>query len=225
MLADYEQLVADLVRDDAARLSLAEKDRAIAAAVLRYSEDKPRTKVQDVTPESSQLLPLPVAFEDGFSALMGIEHPKGDVPPTMLGQDRYAIYDDGVAKKIQLLDGVAVSANSVRVSFTIKHVVDAGADSIPLQHREPVACFAAASCCEQLAAFYAGGTDSTLQLDNVDGRSKAQEYAARGKSLRKRYFDELGVEDKRSAPAGVVVNLDFPDSQGDDRLGHPRRFR
>ena len=99
------------------------------------------------------------------------------------------------------------------------------ADTIPIEDREPVACWAAAVLCDQLAALYSGNTDSTIQADSVQQTSKAQEYAARAKALRKRYMDELGIEDKRSEPAGVVVNLDFPDSQGQDRLTHRSAFR
>lgn len=225
MLTDYETLAADLTRDDAAKLTLTEKDRAIAAAVYRYSVDKPRTRVQDVTPGSAQVLPMPAAWEEGFSVILGIEYPKGEIPPALLGTDRYAIYDDGTAKKIQLLDAVAVAASNTRISYTIKHVVDAATDTIPLQHREPVACFAAASLCDQLASYYAGGTDSSIQADSVEQRSKAQEYASRAKTLRKRYHDELGIEDKHSMAAGVMVNLDLPSSTNEDRLMHPRRFR
>ncbi len=225
MLVDYQTLVTELVRDDAGKILVAERDRAIAAAVLRYSSDKPRTKVQDVTPESSQLLPLPAAWEEGFSDLLELEHPIGNVPPTLIAQDRYGLYQDPAATKIQVVDGVAVAANSVRASFTIKHVVDAATDTIPLQHREPVACWGAASLCDQLAAFYSSGTDSTLQADSVEQRSKAQEYALRAKTLRKRYLDEIGIEEKKGAAAGAVVNLDFSDSRGEDRITHARRYR
>lgn len=225
MLSDYETLVADLVRDDAARLSLAEKDRAIDAAVYRYSEDKPQTKVQDVTPETANLLPLPAAWEAGFSTILALEHPKGEIPPVYLDQGRYQVYDDGAAKKIQVFDAVAVAASSVRVGYTIKHVVSAVADTVPVAHREPVACLAAASLCDQLASFYAGGTDSTIQADSVESRSKAQEYASRAAKLRKRYHDELGIEDKRAMPAGTVVQVKGGDSWGGDRLNHPALVR
>lgn len=225
MLVDYQTLVTELVRDDAAKIAVAERDRAITAAVLRYSSDKPQTKVQDVTPESSQVLPLPAAWEAGFSVLLELEHPIGDIPPTFIAQDRYGLYQEPAATKIKLLDGVTVAANSVRSSFTIKHVVDAVTDTIPVQHREPVACWAAAMLCDELAAFFSSGTDSSIQADSVEQRSKAQEYASRAKTLRKRYLDELGIEDKHSAPTGVVVNLDQADSRGQDRLTHPARYR
>ncbi|HVL37309.1 MAG TPA: hypothetical protein VM489_16690 [Burkholderiales bacterium] len=225
MLADYQTIVSELVRDDGGKISPAERDRAIAAAVMRYSKDRPRTKVEDVTPESSQLLPLPASWEAGFSDVVALEHPKGRVPPVHLKPERVALYSDPAGTKIMLLDHVAVATDSVRASFTVAHQVDAQIDTVPAADREAVACWAAASLCDQLAAFYSSGTDSTIQADAVDGRSKAQEYSARAKTLRVRYHNELGIDFKKAAPAGAVVNLDFPDSRGQDRLTHPARYR
>ncbi len=221
MLADYEQLVADLVRDDSARLTLPEKDRAIDAMVKRYSKDRPRIKVQDVTPDDANLLPLPAAWEADFSELRTLEHPIGNNPPTLIEQGRYEFYQSPSATKIRAIDGVTVAASSVRASYTIKHVVSAAEDTIPLQDREPAACWAAAILCDQLAAFYAGGTDSTIQADSVQQEPKARQYAERAKGLRKRYHDELGIDDKRAEPAGVVVELKRPDSWNGPRILHP----
>lgn len=226
MLGDFQQIVTDLVRDDAGKIAAAERDRAIGAAVLRYSKDRPREKVDDLTPESAQLLPLPAAWEAEFSDLRSLEYPIGEIPPTFIEGGRYAFYRSPAALKIQLLDAVAVAANNVRSTYTIKHSVTASEDTVPVQEREPVSCWAAAVLCDQLAAFYSGGTDSTIQADSSPGQSRAQEYAARARSLRKRYFTELGIdEDAQLEPAGTFVNLDLGDSRGEDRLTHPRRFR
>jgi hypothetical protein len=43
--------------------------------------------------------------------------------------------------------------------------------------------------------------------------------------LRKRYFDDLGIDPKRNVAAGAVVNLNMASSVGRDRITHPRRYR
>jgi hypothetical protein len=225
MLSDYQALTSELTRDDAGKVAVSERDRAIVLAVERYSKDRPQEKVEDVTPVDANTLPLPTFWETDYSELRSLEYPIGSVPPNVIGQDRYGFYRSPSALRIQLLDAVAVAALSVRATFTIRHALSASADTIPTKDREPIACWAAAALCDQLAALYSGNTDSTIQADSVQQTSKAQEYAARARALRKRYFDELGVDDKRSQPAGVVVNLDFPASDGQDRLTHTRRFR
>lgn len=224
MLADYEALVEKFTRDDAARLLPADYDSAIDLAVKRYSKDRERIKVEDVATTAANVLPLPAAWEDEISELRSLEVPIGNVPPTYLEQDRYRIYQDPAGKAIQLDDAQNVGTQ-IRVNYTISHLVDAATDSIPVKDREPVACWAAAICCDQLAAFYSGGSDSTIQADSAPGQSKAQEYAARAKTLRTRYLNEIGVDDKSSAPAGVHVNLDTPSSLNQDRLLHSRIFR
>ncbi len=225
MLADYEQLVTDLVRDDAAKIANAEKDRAIEAAVRRYSEDRPQEKAEDLTPSGANTLPLPAAWENDFSALRALEYPVGNVPPTYLDQGRYRFYRTPAAVVIQSDDAVSVSAGSVRATFTIRHAVDAASDTVPLSHRQAVASWAAAILCEQLAAFYSGGTDSTIQADSVQNESKARDYASRARALRQFYLDELGIDPKRGQPAGQVVELKRTDTWGGARIAHPPLVR
>ncbi|MBE0627979.1 MAG: hypothetical protein IH603_00005, partial [Burkholderia vietnamiensis] len=158
------------------------------------------------------------------SELRSLEYPVDQVPPNYLSNERYGLYQKPASTVNMLLDAVAAAA-TIRVAYTITHVVSGAADSIPVKDREPVACWAAALLCDELAAFYSGGTDSTIQADSSPGQSRAQEYSARATKLRKRYLDELGIDDKRNVAAGAVVNLNATDSQGRDRLTHPARYR
>lgn len=221
MLADYQQIVMNLARDDGGKVSSLQRDEAIDLAVKRYSQDRPREKVEDITPASAHLLPLPDAWEAEFSALVALEHPIGEHPPSWIPAEKTEFYRTPSALQIRVIAGVTVAADSVRATYTVRHVVSPTEDTIPVHHREPVACWAAAMLCDQLAAYYSAGTDSSIQADSVEQRSKAQEYASRAKSLRKRYLDELGIEDKRGQPSGAVAELRRPDSWGGERLLHP----
>jgi hypothetical protein len=118
-----------------------------------------------------------------------------------------------------------VANATVRSSYSIAHQVSGSADTIPLGDREVVCCLAAASLCDQLASLYSGDSDSTIQADSVNHQSKAAEFAARARALRKRYFDELGIDTKKNVAAGEVVNLDLPSSLGTERLTHGVSFR
>jgi len=221
MLTDYQTLVMNLARDDGGKVSNLQRDEAIDLAVKRYSQDRPREKVEDITPATANLLPLPDAWEADFSALVALEHPIGDHPPSWIPAEKTEFYRSPSALQIRVIIGVTVGADSVRATYTIKHTVTALEDTIPVHHREPVACWAAAMLCDQLATFYSAGTDSSIQADSVEQRSKAQEYSSRAKTLRKRYLDELGIEDKRGQPAGAIAELRRPDSWGGERLLHP----
>jgi hypothetical protein len=223
-LADYQTLVDKLVRDDSGKIATADRDEAIARAVARYSQDRPREKVEDVAADGTNYLALPSGWQADFSALRSVEYPIGENPPNFLDQDEIGFYRTPSALQIMLADAITASA-SVRLNYTIRHQVDGSADTIRSDDREPVCAYAAAILLDQLASLFAGDNNPTIQADNVDHNSKGREYAARAATLRKRYFDTLGIEPKRQVAAGVVVNLDFPDSQGNDRLLHPKRYR
>jgi hypothetical protein len=224
-LADYQTLTDKLVRDDTGKIAVPDRDEAIARAVARYSKDRPQIKAEDVAASAGQLLNLPAGWQVDFSAVRFIEYPIGNVPPTLLAQDSLGIYLTPTGEKIMLRDAITAGL-LVRVNYTIRHIVSsAPADTIRADDREAVCAWSASLLLDQLAALFSGASDSTIQADNVDHNSKSREYAARAKSLRARYFDEMGIDPKRNLAAGVVVDLDQPDSQGRDRLLHPARFR
>jgi len=223
-LLDFQTITDNLVRDDAGKIAAADRDSAIALAVSRYSKDRPDRKVEDIIAPGGQLLNLPTSWEPGYSTLQSLEYPLGEVPPLHLAPEDWALYDTPGGQQIQLIASIN-AGETVRATYTIARVLDAVTDTIPVADQESVASYAAAVLCDQLASLYSGDTDSTIQADTVDHQGKAREFAARAKSLRKRYYDELGIEPKRNVASGVVVDLDMNNSQGNDRLTHPRRFR
>ncbi len=224
MLSNYQTLVDSLTRDDANAITTGERDIAITLAVSRYSKDRPQTKVEDLTAPGGQTLDLPAAWESGFSGLQSLEYPVGNVPPSMIDTGAWGIYNAPGTRQIMVQASLPAN-ETVRASFTIQHVLDDVTDTIDIVDREPVASYAAAVLCDQLASLYSGDSDSTIQADSVDHQSKAREFAFRAKTLRKRYYDELGIDPKRNVAAGAVVDLDLANSLGNDRLLHPGRRR
>lgn len=219
MLADYQDLVDDMVRDDAGHVSVEQRDKAIVLAVERYSQARPRRAVEDV-PGTGTTLSLPSGFVDGFSDVIGIEYPVGRVPPSVVTRDRWALYLGPDGLEIMTLDAFS---DTVRVRYTIQHVLSPTVDTLPVGDRETVAKYAAALVCEQLAALYAGDTDPTIGVDRMQGQSRSQAFAARAREYRKQYQLALGIEDKTSTPAGAVVQLRADDSLGNPRFFHPTR--
>lgn len=222
-LHDFDERVKRLVRDEDALLTEGDRETAIAAAVTRYSLDRPLSKVEDVNlAAAGQLLDLPAGWETDFSALRSLEYPIGDVPPTHI--DSWQLYQSPTAIQIQLASGLAAGA-VVRANYTIAHQVDTGQDTVPAVHRAAVASFAAGLLANQLAALYAGDQMPTIAADAVDHGSKSGKFTSLANKLRKRYFDALGVDPKRTVAAGVVVDMDLNNSRGRDRFSHSGRYR
>lgn len=224
MLADYTTLVTAAVRDDATKLTSGDVSAAIVQAVARYSKDRPRQKVEDITAPGGNLLPLPAAWEADFSQLNSLEYPIGNVPPDIIRAGGWGMYTTPTALKIQVMDAISATS-AVRATYTIAHVLSTIADTIPVADRESVSSYAAAILLDQLASLYSNDQDSTIKADSVQHMSKAGEFSRRAKVLRQRYFDDLGIDTKRNVAAGAVVNLDLASSVGRDRLTHPRRYR
>lgn len=223
-LADYQTLVDNLVRDDTGKIAIADRDEAINRAVARYSKDRPREKAEDVVAPGGNYFSLPTGWQADFSSLRSVEYPIGGTPPNFIPPEEIGFYRTPTALQIMLANAVTAAQN-VRFNYTVRHLVDATNDTIRADDREPVCAYAAAIVLDQLASLFAGDNNPTIQADNVDHNSKGREYAARASALRKRYYDDLGIDPKRQVAAGVVIDLDLSDSQGNDRLLHPQRFR
>lgn len=223
-LSDFQSIIDDLLRDDAGRITPTQRDTSITTALARYSKDRPRQKVEDIIAPGGNLLPLPDAWEADFSQVQSLEYPIGNVPPAIISTQNYELYTSPSVVLIMVRDGIGINEN-VRATFTITHTVSDAVDTVPLGDREAVCCLAGASLCDQLAGFYSGDSDSTIQADSVNHQSKAAEFASRAKALRKRYLDELGIDAKKNVAAGTVVDLDLTNSQGGQRLTHRRGWR
>ena len=208
-LADIQQLLQDFVPEMVDELKPEARDRAIEEARLRYSADLPRQLVEDVTwPATSVFGPALVGWTDD-ARLVDVDLP-GRV---MSGQSTFF----AVVRTLDgwMLESVdAIGAGSVvRVTYTLPHELDAGADSIPAAHRLAVSYYAAYLLCQQLATRFSSDSDSTLNVDMARNESRATAFSKRAKEYRTAYFTGTGQVDPfneklpangLTAAAGVV---------------------
>lgn len=188
MIADYRTQLAAFVRDEVARLTSGDVDRAIAVAVTRYGKDRPRPAVEDVVCPGGAVLPLPTAW-GAESDVVSAETPIGEIPPALVA---CTVYQTPTGPVLRLDDGQS-AGTAVRLTFTVPHQVTTTEDSIPVSHREAVAAYGAALLLDELAAAAINDADATLAADTTDRRSKAAEYAARSRALMARYTQALGL--------------------------------
>lgn len=223
MLAEFRDLIDDLVRDAAQWVTPEQRERAIGLALSRYSLDRPRALVADVVSAGGQALPLPAGWVPGESVLQTVETPVGLIPPAMVASALWAVYRGPLGEEIRIAHSL-VSGDVVRLVFSAPHALDEVSTSIPPGHREAVATYAASVLAEQIATVHAGTHDATIAADRVDHAHPAREWAKRARDYRQRYFAHLGieisaqgVEQPRIEAAGVVVDLDLPMSHGRGR--------
>lgn len=204
-LGDIQAMVDSLARDGGGEISAADRDAGIAAAVQRYSLDRPYRDVADVDAEGT-LLPLPAAFESDFSVVTEIEAPAGQIPPRKLSAESWYTTQtpDGIEIRTRAEIG---SPGKARIRFTRRQVVDAITDTVPVHDREAVACWAAAFVLQGMASQFAADRQSTIQADSVDHAAKSNDFARRAAELRKVYYTHLGIDPQRQAPASATVSV------------------
>lgn len=193
-LADYQQLVDDMVPDQGANITPDVRDRAIENARLRYSSDLERVLVVDV--EWLALgydAPMPTDWVEG-SSLRQAEYPVGEQPPALVDLAVYQGPDGLRLAAVEQLDAGSV----VRVTFAAPHLLQStptAVDTIPLKHRLAVAQLAASLLCAQLATRYSGQRDTAIGADVSQAETRAREYSTRAKEYRTGYYIGTGQVD------------------------------
>lgn len=190
-LADFQQLVADMVADQDTAISADVRDRAIEEARVRYSDDLPHEAIDDVTwPAQGVFGPVPAGWGDA-SRVQSVEYPIGQRPTAFVFADAYRTSTGWGLECVRALPAGAV----VRVSYTQPHVIDDTVDTVPLHHRLPVAQYAAYLLCQQLATRYSGERETAVGADAAKTETRARSYAARAREYRSAYYAGTGQSD------------------------------
>lgn len=179
------------------------RDRAIEQAVVQYSVDAPRRLVAAAVANGSSI-PVPTEWVVGRSALSGVEWPVGRVPMVVVAA---AVAFDGTTWSVVLAEPLA--AAQVRLHFTAPHVLTDEVSTVPAEHENAVASWAAAELCRQLATQKGYDRDSSIGAAAVNGQSQSGDLSRRAKDWMAVYRTQLGLPDpeKTQGPraAGAVV--------------------
>lgn len=85
---------------------------------------------------------------------------------------------------------------------------DATADNVPLAYMDAAMDYAAYLLLTELAAYYAGDTDSTISADSVDRQTKEHRYSRLAMVCENRYYTRVGVAKAHNKHASSTANLD-----------------
>lgn len=204
-------LVKSKVKDDSGRLT--DPDDyvpAVAAALAKYSKDRPGDLVDDVAGAGTHDVGLPESWVEEFSRVKAVEYPVGRVPEALLRPSEWRIYRAPTGPFLRLIYAAPPAGSLVRVTITVPR---AEADIVS-GDLDAVACLAASFCCETLANLFAQTSDPTIAADVVNYRTKSGEFAARAKRLRQLYLDHLGID----ADGGTAASLTTAAAPATDRI-------
>lgn len=220
-IGDIQTLVNAHIQDDAGKLISAEVLKAIEEALGgRYSKDRPRRRVADLTGNGGQFewsLSTIAGWQEAFSHISAIEYPQGESMPVFLDSQDWMIYDAPSGRTLRFAFALA-SGKTARLTYTSAHALDA--TSTPDADLYAVAALAAALAARRLAAVYAQTGDTSIAADTVNYRSKSQEYLALARRLEQDYENLLGTDPERSAPASSRTGTWRGTTAGGGRLTH-----
>ena len=227
LLTDLTTRVATVIQDTANKLSANDRAAAVQRAIVqRYSKDHPVLQVVDIPGNGNTGdLPVPAGWENGFSQVIGMEYPVGQIPSNGIENYDWQMYRSPTGIVIRLLVDVPEADEVVRTTWTLRHAADAS--TVYPQDEDAVVDLAASYCFESLAAIYAQTGDSSIAADLVNYRSKGQEYLNLAKAARKRYCTFFGIEDDGrenaiAKPALIVGDMNNLMGPGVDRMTHRR---
>lgn len=198
--ADFQKLVEQLVSNQDKLIKPAQRDSAIARAVLSYGQDMPRERVADaVFVAAGYSLAVPNDWVE-TSNLIQVEYPIGQRPIATIPM---AVYRNASAYELLTEDEMA-AGSTVRLTYTTVHTLasDGGQDTIPAHHQHGLSCLAASYLCMELATLFSGDRDSTINADVSQGQTRAQAYAARSRDLRGQYYAAIGKADPLARTSG-----------------------
>ena len=193
-LADYQQLVNDLVRDQAEVIDAPARDRAITSAVLQFGAEVPRQLTADVMwPADGYTGVPPAGWQEGMRVLSA-QYPRGT--PRAVGAIRTP--DGWALQSVESLPNGAL----VALTYTGPHELTDTEDTIGIVHRTPVAMLAASLLCQQLATHYSSQRETAMGADVSQTETRAREFAARAREYRRAYYVGTGQADPFKAASG-----------------------
>ncbi|MFA5424499.1 MAG: hypothetical protein WC374_11655 [Phycisphaerae bacterium] len=224
----YLSAIDDLVGGEVP-LEDAEKIQALISAIKKYSGHRPYEVTEEVDGDGSfdyDLADLE-SWVDGFSVIKNVEYPvdDNDREDNSLQDDAWKIFKKSTGKYLRFLEDSPETGEQFRVTYTALHVCTNSLCTISASDETAVQMLAATNFCNMIAAYYAQTSDSVIQADSVDHKSKAAEYGARARTYKQEYCDHMGIKDGVVAAASVTRDQDAKPSWRGDGMTHPKRFR
>jgi hypothetical protein len=193
-------------------------DLAILAALSLFNNIFPKEKVASISGTGTNTYSVPTDWINEFSSLLKIEYTVGNVPATYLLEDEFEVYlDISGSYKIRLL--TVSPTDAFYITYTIPRLTTEVQDSFV----EPFVWLCASLCLNKMAQSYLQTSDSSIDIDSVDYKTKSKECVDRAKTLRDMYLDFVGATDGKAALAFTRIEKDYP--YGIQRLTHPRIWR
>jgi microcompartment protein CcmK/EutM len=210
-------------------------DEAISSAVTRYSQDRPREVVVDVTGAGTNYYALTgggsvaASWVDGSSRVVSIDYPAStvanDYTPTWLDPDTdWTTYKSASITYLRLRNHAPTVSETVRLTYTAPHTHTTATDTVPTQELDALCDLAAYYACLALATKASANQDSIIAADSTNYRDSQLRFKQQAEAWLKSYEDRLGISNG-TAGASATADWNRSNTVGQPFLTHNRRWR
>jgi hypothetical protein len=190
-------------------------EEAINAALTRYSQDRPREIVEDITGNGESYYALTGAgkvvasWSDGTSQIRSIDYPASavadNVDPRWLDPDLdWRYYRDETVLYLRFISHSPAASETARITYTAPHTHSTTADTVPAGDLDALCDLAAHYACLALATKAAASQDSVIAADSTNYRDGQLRFKQQAEAWFKSYSDRMGIVVDKNGNAGVA---------------------
>lgn len=209
---------------------------AIGSALSRYSQDRPREIVADVTGNGTEFYaltggsPVLASWSDEFSRVVSIDYPASAVAvgytPTWLDPDLdWTLYETPTIRYLRFKTHQPQATETARITYTGLHVHSTTSDTVPPADLDALCDLAAHYVCLALATKMAASQDSLIASDSQNYRDGQLRFKQQAEAWEQSYFKRMDIDPKGGA-AGASATADWTrtGTTGWPMLTHSRRW-
>jgi len=226
-LSDFNARVDTLLLDDAEWVSSSQIDSHVAAAARIYSLPRPYEKVDEFAGDGGYDYDLPSDWVQGFSRISQVEYPYDVQFPTIIPKEEWTIFLKIVSSVqtyvLRFLDTKPAAADSVRVTYTLPHSIEADSSTVYQNDVEAVSHLATSLCLRAIASKMLQTSSPTIGADAVSYAAKSSAASTRAKEFYKSYLTALGLDDNVAGTA--MKEFDTGYVWGEEYLTHKSYWR
>ncbi len=190
----------------------------ILSALRRYSKDKPRLVISDITGTASKFIEVNASnfpnFVDGFSRIEYLEAGAATIAdnekPNYIERDSWDYYRDTTKLYVYFKDDQPATSDTIRAQYTAEHTINGlsqeTVDTVPGNDFEAIIYWAAHEACLALAAKMSDTINPGIRGEQFNSRSKSKEYREVAQKYQDLYMN--WVTEPNEA-ASVTRDLDF----------------
>lgn len=199
-------------------------------AIEKYSKDSPAIDIVDITGNGTNvynLATVATGFQIDWSYIIDIEFPQGDIPPTMLKESEYRLYETTSTTQLSFEELEPGTTETIRMRYAALHTVTRTTSTIPDGDWKAVATLAASEVAATYAAKFMSQRRSELVAGMGNNVERAEMYRSLSKDLLNEYKDYMGIptgEDAgRQKPYTLTFDIDILGQHGMPPITHRRR--